>query len=153
MDPVSVLTIVHVSSKLCSSIISGLHTFAQDFKNLENSTKALVDEIEVVRKTLVALTAILNDPKLKLAEISTGELGNRDIWAAIYGSAEDCQLYLEKLRSEVVKLGKRSEDGSFLKQTTRTVKLLFEKGNISDLRAHLHSRQIGLNTALHMLNV
>ncbi|MCJ1400588.1 cytoskeletal protein binding protein [Xylographa trunciseda] len=153
MDPISILTITQIACTISFQIISTLYSFANDVKDLDVRLRGFTDEVEGLRRILVAITTSLNDPQLRLAEISTGKYGNKDMWEAIHGSVEDCRLYLEKLRSELSVVGKKKGEGNILRQAIRALELRLNKDDINNLRSQVRSHQLGLNTALQMLNV
>ncbi|MCJ1251851.1 Proteoglycan-4 [Trapelia coarctata] len=154
MDPASILTIAHGAFTITSQIILTLYAFSEDLKNLDDGIKCCTDEeVESLRRILLAITTSLNDPQLSLAAVSAGRYGNKDMWAAIYGSVEDCRLYLEKLRAELGNIRQGKAKDSFFRQAIRTVEMRLNKNQINQLRSHVRSHQLSLNTALQMLNV
>ena len=153
MDPVSILTITQTACIISFQIITTLSTFVTGVKDLDERFKGFTDEVESLRRVLVAVTTTLNDPQLRLAELSTGKYANQDMWEAIYGSVEDCRLYLEKLRSELSGIRKKKGEGNIVRQAIRALELRLNKDDINNLRSQVHSHQLGLNTALQMLNV
>ncbi|MCJ1384831.1 hypothetical protein MMC17_007949 [Xylographa soralifera] len=153
MDPVSILTITQIACTISFQVLSTLYAFVNDVKDLDERLRGFTDEVEGLRRILVAITTSLNDPQLRLAEISTGKYGNKDMWEAIHGSVEDCRLYLEKLRSELSGIRKKKGEGNILRQAVRALELRLNKDDINNLRSQVRSHQLGLNTALQMLNV
>ena len=153
MDPISILTITQIACTISFQVVSTLYAFASDVKDLDGKLKGFTDEVEGLRRILIAITTSLNDPQLRLVESSTGKYGNNDMWEAIHGSVEDCRLYLEKLRCELSGIRKKKGEGNIIRQAIRALELRLNKDDINNLRSQVRSHQLGLNTALQMLNV
>ncbi|MCJ1387796.1 hypothetical protein MMC18_000639 [Xylographa bjoerkii] len=153
MDPVSILTITQTACTISFQVISTLYAFAKDVKDLDERLRGFTDEVEGLRRILIAISTSLNDPQLRLADISTGKYGNKDMWEAIHSSVEDCRLYLEKLRAELSGVRKKKGEGNIFRQAIRTLELRLNKDDINNLRSQVRCHQLGLNTALQMLNV
>ena len=154
MDPVSVLELVAGCLRTTTDVTKAIYLFIHETKRIDETLRGFYDELEGLKRVLLAITTTLNDPSLKLAEISPGQYGNKDMWEAIHGSLEDCRIYLEKLNEELSSISAgRKTGGNFFKQAWRTFELRLSKEDISGIRSHIHSHQISLNTMLQMLNV
>ena len=153
MDPATIIQLVDIAVRLSVKIISTIYTFWKETRKIGDVLDAFAVEVRSLKRIFMAITTCLNDPQLKLAEISIGQYGNQEMWAAVFGSVDDCRRYLEKLVGELEGISKKKEDNSFFKQAIQTFELRLSKKDIDGIRSQIQSHQVDLNTALQMLNV
>ena len=153
MDPISIITLVGSATKLSWQIVITLRNAVDEHKKVDENLLGFAREIESVRRVLVSISTSLNDPALGLAEISHAQHANKDMWLAIYGAVEDCNMYLQKLCAEVMPLTKPDGKESVFSQAVRALKLQLNKDDIEKIRSQLQSHQVGLGTSLQMLSV
>ena len=153
MDPATIVQLVDLATRLSVKIISTIYTFWKETRRIGDVLDAFAVEVRSLKRVFMAITTSLNDPNLKLAQLSTGQYGNQEMWAAIFGSVDDCRRYLEKLVGELEGISKSKGDNNFFRQAIQTFEMRLSKKDIDGIRTQIQSHQVDLNTALQMLNV
>ena len=153
MDPISILELVGGVLRTTGEVSKLIYLFIHEAKRVDDTLTGFADEINGLKRVLLAISTTLNDPQLRLAEISPGQYGNKDMWEAIHGSLADCHTYLEKLSTELANISRKKGQGGLFRQAWRTFELRLSKDDIAGIRSHVHSHHISLNTMLQMLSV
>ena len=153
MDPLSVAAAAIALCGTAYEISHTLRSFAGKVKDADGNLKNFAFEVASTSRILKALTTTLNDPYLHLEAISKGPAANLDVWEALNGTMSDLSLYLQKVRAKLEDVGTESEDGNIFKQALKAFELSSAEDNINNLRSHLMSHQLSLQTVVLMLQL
>ncbi|MCJ1327136.1 hypothetical protein MMC10_003803 [Thelotrema lepadinum] len=153
MDPVSIVTLSGGVVQLCYKIARSIYILAKDVETVEENLNSLAAEISSISRTVKAVTTTINDPQLGFAAISKATASNQDVWSALFGSIEDLQKTLERLRAKVDEVMPGDQLPSVTTKMVQTIELKISQDYIGRVRSSLHTHQSSLNTALLMVQL
>ena len=153
MDPIALVSLVGQATRMSWEIVIIIRESVQEVRKVDENLQSFSHEVDGLRRLLISITTSLNDPNLGLAEVANDHNANRDMWEAIFGGVEDCHNYLQKLCEEIMPLQASEQAKSVFSKAVRALKLQLNKDDINKIRDQIQVHQMGLNTALQMLNV
>ena len=153
MDPISLITLVGSATKLSWEIVITIREFVNEIRKVDENLQPFSHEVDGLRRLLISITTSLNDPNVGLAELYNDQNANKDMWEAIFGGVEDCHNYLQRLCAEIMPLREPEQGKSVFSKAIRALKLQLSRDDINKIRDQIQVHQMGLNTALQMLNV
>ena len=153
MEPISIVTLSGGVVQLCYKIARSIYILAKDVETIEENLNSLAAEISSISRTVKAVTTTINDPQLGFAAISQATTSNHDVWSALFGSIEDLQKTLERLRAKVEEVMPAEQVPSVTTRMVQTIELKIGQDYISRVRSSLHTHQSSLNTALLMIQL
>jgi uncharacterized protein YukE len=148
MDPISILTSVSAASRLTLALSTTLFTFVQATRNVDQSVRALYDEVKGLILTLDAIGS-----SIKASNIGKGKQPeqNPELWKRVAASLDHCRGTVESMGKSLDSIKKSSSN--FAGQALRAFKLNWKEDQINTSRSQIHSHNSALQLALQMINV
>jgi Fungal N-terminal domain of STAND proteins len=148
MEPVSILTSVSAASRAALALSTALFTFVQATRNINQSVRALYDEVTGLNRTLDAISSCLENASIQ-ESIHTDQ--NKDLWTSVMASLGDCRVTVDNMCQTLQ--GVKQPGSNVAAQALRTFKLNWKEDQIRTLRSQIQSHNTALQLALQMINV
>jgi uncharacterized protein YoxC len=139
MEPISILTSVSAASRAALALSTTIFGFVQATKNVDQTVRALYDEVTGLNRTLDAISS-----SVKTADIKTAELiqHNHELWKSVVASLGDCRGALDTIRQALQNV--KQNGSNVAAQALRVFRLNWKEDQIKTLRSQIQSH----NTAL-----
>jgi hypothetical protein len=148
MEPVSILTSVSAASRAALALSTALFTFVQATRNVDQSVRALYDEVTGLNRTLDALSSGLENASIQ-ESIHTEQ--NTNLWTSVIASLGDCRVTVDSMCQTLQ--GIKQPGSNLAAQALRTFKLNWKEDQIRTLRSQIQSHNTALQLALQMISV
>jgi hypothetical protein len=148
MEPVSILTSVSAASRAALALSTALFTFVQATRNVDQSVRALYDEVTGLNRTLDAISSCLENASIQ-ESVHTEQ--NKELWKSVTASLGDCRVTVDSMCQTLQGVKKRGSNVAA--QALRTFKLNWKEDQIGTLRSQIQSHNTALQLALQMINV
>ncbi|MCJ1388691.1 hypothetical protein MMC18_001540 [Xylographa bjoerkii] len=154
MDPLSIIAFAGSVTKVVYQISTTLYTFVQATRVVDQTVQSLCAEVDGISRMLEGISATLKSPSLATARIVAQNDENNDLWNTVLGSLIDCRGTLDRLDKALEGIRDKPSGGpSWLKQSSRQLKLSLQDDDIRTYRSQLHTHNMTLQITLQMINV
>jgi hypothetical protein len=148
MDPVSILTTVVAVSRTALALSSTLYTLVQATKGVDDTVRALYNEVTGLNFTLDALSATIKAVDIDKTRNNEQSL---KLWSTVTRALAGCREAVDKLHRALQ--GFKKEGSNVASQAIRSLKLNWKSDQINTLRSHLHSHNTSLQLGLQIINL
>jgi Fungal N-terminal domain of STAND proteins len=148
MEPISILTSVSAASRAALALSTTLFTFVQATRNVDQSVRALYDEVTGLNRTLDAINSSLTTARI---DKSTHAEQNHELWKSVIASLGDCRATVDSMCQTLQ--GVQQCGSNVAAQALRVFKLNWKEDQIRSLRFQIQSHNTALQLALQMINV
>jgi hypothetical protein len=148
MDPVSILTSVSAASRVALALSTTLFVFVQATRDVDQSVRALYDEVTGLTLTIDAISS-----SLKSTDIGKGKQPeqNQGLWQSVIASLDHCRSAVRKMCQTLQGIKKSSS--TVAGQALRVFKLNWKQDQIKTLRSQIQTHNTALQLALQMINL
>ncbi|MCJ1402808.1 hypothetical protein MMC11_006029 [Xylographa trunciseda] len=154
MDPLSIIASVSSVTTLVYQVSTTLYTFVQATRVVDQTIQSLCAEVDGISRMIDGISASLKSPLLTIARYVAQIDENNDLWNTVSGSLIDCRRTLERLDKALEGIRDKPSSGpSWLKQSSRQLKLSLQDDDVRTYRSQLHTHNMTLQITLQMINV
>jgi hypothetical protein len=148
MDPISILNSISAASRVVLALSTTLFTFVQATRDVNQSVRALYDEVTGLIGTLDAISSCI-----KTTNVGKGKQPeqNPELWRSVVTSLDHCHRSVNRMRKTLQ--GVQKPSSNVVGQALRVFKLNWKEDQIKSLRSQIQSHNVALQLALQMINV
>ena len=153
MDSITIFSLIETiasATKTCWAVGTTLYESAREAQNIDDSMRRFNDETKILQGVLDAIYSSLG----KIAKLPTWKEsgGDREVWTAVNGSADECNRYLTRLVDLLVEI-RGDNSTSFMQSTMRAYRLTVNDGDLEKFRSQIQEYKESLQMAHLVINL
>ncbi|KAI9773468.1 MAG: hypothetical protein M1840_007685 [Geoglossum simile] len=153
MDALSLIAAAYAVGKVAYQASTGLYTFVQDARNVDQSLKSFITEIESLERAIDAIRVSLQSPSLLTFEEAARDDNTGELWKSVHAILIQCHKTLEELHQVLQDVRGRTDEQNLFRQAFTQFKLNMNADNIVGIRSKVHTHHAAMGLALQTINV